>query len=98
MIEKDFLIFLPVDISSLLYKQKYGIHEDERMPYYSNLKKWYNLYAFQICLGGSYVHTLNNIKFPDIVHQYFCVVNNGVYCGSGGAIYRQYMTVSDYDG
>ena len=90
-IEKD-LLFLNQLIFTLYDKNHTYVHGDERMTYYSNSKEFSNLYGFQLGIGGSYGNNLKNIKFPEIVHHYACIVNDGVHGGSGGSIYRRWVT------
>ena len=74
-----------------------GVHVYERMPYYSNLGGWSNIYTCQPGLGGSYGYNFKNMKLTDIVNHDAYVVTGGVHGGSGGAIYRWWMTGSDYN-
>ena len=41
-----------------------GIWEDKLIPYYSEVDKWSNIYAYQIGLGGSYDHGFKHVKIP----------------------------------
>ena len=42
-----------------------GIREGKRLPYYSEVGKWSNIYAYQIGLGGYYGHGFKPVKLPD---------------------------------
>ena len=71
--------------------------KDPRMNYYLEVKKWSNLYALQLGLGGSYGHQFKGILIPELVHFDGIVVRDGVRGGSNGAIYRRWQVGSDYD-
>ena len=74
-----------------------GIQEDKRFPYYYEVQKWSNLYAYQIGLGGSYGHGFKPVKLPDIVCYYGLIVRDGVQGVTIGAIYRRCQIGYGYD-
>ena len=63
------------------------IQEVKRLPYYSEVEKWPNIYAFRIDIGGSYGHGLKPVKRPEVVCNYGCIVRGGVQDVTSGAIY-----------
>ena len=77
-LEIEMLLFIYQLIFPLCDTKHSSLRGDERIPYYSNLEKWSNLYACQFSLGGSYGYNLNNINLHDIVHHYTCVARYGV--------------------
>ena len=64
------------------------IWEDKRIPYYYEVEKWSNLYAYQIFIGGSYGHGFKPVKLPGIFCHYGCIVRYGVQGGTSGPVYR----------
>ena len=74
--ERDFLFFhqllLPLCDTSL-----FGIREYKWIPYYSEVEKLSNLYAYQIGLGGSYGNGFKPGKIPDFFY-YAYIVRDGV--------------------
>ena len=59
----------------------------KRLPYYFQVDKWSNIYAYQIGLGGSYGHGFKPVKLPEIIFRDGCIVRYGVHSGTSGAIY-----------
>jgi len=94
--KKDFLFFLQL-VLPLGDPEKSGVEEDERLPYYSKVEQWSNLYAYQIGLGGSYGHEFKSVSLKEILHHDGCIVRDGVRGGSSGAIYRRWQMGADYD-
>ena len=92
----DFLFFLQL-ILPMCDPHRSGINGDDRLPYYSKLEEWSNLYACQIGLGGSYGHEFKNVSLKEILHHDGCIVRDGVRGGSSGAIYRRWQIGADYD-
>ena len=76
---------------------KSGVEDDQRMPFYSKVEEWSNIYALGIGLGGTYGHTYKNVTSKELVRFDGCVVRDGVRGGSGGALYRWWMEGTDYD-
>ena len=74
-----------------------GIREDKRLPYYSEVDKCLNLYAYQIVIGGSYGRCFKLVKIPGIVFHYGFIVRGAVRGGTSGAIYRPWQMSADYD-
>ena len=63
------------------------IREDKFIPFYTEVDKWWNIYACQIGLGGSYVHGFKTEKIYKTVYHYGCIVReDGVQGGTSGAI------------
>ena len=54
-----------------------GIRENKEIPYYSEVDKWSNLYAYHIGIGVSYGNGFKNVK----ISEFFCdgfIVMGGV--------------------
>ena len=94
--KKDFLFFLQL-VLPLGDPEKSGVEDDDRLPYYSKVEQWSNLYAYQIGLGGSYGHEFKSVSLKEILHHDGCIVQDGVRGGSSGAIYRHWQIGADYD-
>ena len=73
-----------------------GIREGKRLPYYSEVGKWSNIYAYQIGLGVSYGHGFKHVKLPEIVCHDGCIVRDGVRGGTSGGIYCRWHMGADY--
>ena len=93
--KKDFLFFLQL-ILPLGDPEKSRVEEDDRLPYYSKVEQWSNLYAYQIELDGSYGHKFKSVFLKEILHHDGCIVRDGVRGGSSGAIYRRWQICVDY--
>jgi hypothetical protein len=74
-----------------------GIKDDARKPFYSEVERFSNIYAFSIGLGGSYGHTFKTITLDELVRFDGVVVRDGVRGGSNGALYRRWMECADHD-
>jgi hypothetical protein len=74
-----------------------GIRGDARKPFYSEVERFSNIYAFSIGLGGSYGHTFKTITLDELVHYDGVVVRDGVRGGSNGAVHRRWMDCADHD-
>ena len=74
-----------------------GIQGDGRLSYYSDIESWSNIYAYQICIEGSYGHAYKNINIANLVCHDGSIISVGVSGGRNGAIYRQWQTGSDID-
>ena len=72
-----------------------GILYDPRLPFYSEVEKFLQLYAIQIDLGGAYGHSFKNLKIDELVHFDGVVVRDGVRGGSNGGIHRRWMYGAD---
>jgi len=94
--EKNFLFFYQL-VLPICDTERSGIKDDVRLPYYSQVEKWSNLYAYQLGLGGSYGHEYKNISVKEIVRHDGCIIRDGVRGGSSGAIYRRWQIGADYD-
>ncbi len=70
---------------------------DSRLPYYSRVEEWSNLYAYRIGLGGSYGHKFKSMSIKEIVKHDGCVVRDRVRGGSSSAIYCHWQVGADYD-
>ena len=92
----NFLFFLQF-ILPMCDPQRSGINGDDRLPYYSKLEEWSNLYACQIGLGDSYGHEFKNVTLKEILHHDGCIVRDEVRGGSSGAIYRWWQIGADHD-
>ena len=72
-----------------------GILYDPRLPFYSEVEKFLQLYAIQVNLGGTYRHSFNNLNIDELVRFYGVVVRDGVRGGSNGGIHRRWMYGAD---
>ena len=43
----------------------YRIIRDKNIPYYSEVEKWSNIYAYHIGIGGYYGHGFKLVKLPE---------------------------------
>ena len=94
--EKNFLFFYQL-VLPICDTERSGIKDDVILPYYSQVEKWSNLYAYQLGLGGSYGHEYKNISVKEIVRHDGCIIRDGVRGGSSGAIYLRWQIGADYD-
>ena len=70
---------------------KSGIENDPRLPYYSKVALWTQLYATNLGLGGSYGHHFKSVLIPELIRYDGCIMRDGVLNGSSdGAIYRRW--------
>ena len=94
--ERDFLfifqIFFPLCDTSLS-----GIREEKQLPYYSEVEKCSNLYAYQIGLGGYYGHVFKPVKLPEIFFHDGCILKDGVRDVTSVAIYCYWHMGTDYN-
>ena len=74
-----------------------GILHYPRLPFYSEVEKFLQLYAIQVNLGGTYRHSFNNLNIDELVCFDGVVVRDGVRGGSNGGIHRRWMYGSDFD-
>jgi hypothetical protein len=75
-----------------------GIKDDARKPFYSEVERFSNIYAFSIGLGGSYGHTFKTITLDELVRfDGVVVMRDGVGGGSNGALYRRWMECADHN-
>ena len=81
----------------MCYTTLSGIWEGKRPLYYYEVKKWSNVYAYQIGLGGSYIHGFKHMKLPQIVCHDGCIVRGSVRGGISGTVYFFWYMGADYD-
>ena len=74
-----------------------GILHDPRLPFYSEVEKFSQLYAIQIDLGGAYGHSFKKLKIDELVYFDGVVVRDGVRGGSNGGIHFRWMYGADFD-
>ena len=72
-----------------------GIREDKCMPYYSEVDKWSNIYAYQVGIGGSCNHGFKTVKLYRFFRDGF-IVMYGVRGGTIGVIYCHLQMCSYY--
>ena len=84
--ERDLLFFYQL-LLPLCDTPLSGIWENKRPLYYYEVDKWSNIYAYQIGIGGSYVHGFKHMKLPGIVCHDGCIVRGSVQGGTSGTIY-----------
>ena len=69
IIERGFLIFYHIMLP-LCDTSFSGIQERKRVFNYSKVEKLSNIYAYQICFGGSYRLGFKPVKLPETVYHY----------------------------
>lgn len=76
-----------------------GIADDPRMPFYTNVLRFSNLYSFHNNLGsGPYGHYFDPLTLEDIIHFDGVPVRNGTLGKSDAALHRRWMNSSSaYD-
>ena len=74
-----------------------GIREGKQLPYYSEVEKWYNLYAYQISIGGSYCHGFKSINLPETFFHDGCILKDGVRGGTSVAVFCYWHMGADYN-
>ena len=90
MVDCDALFFHQL-LLPMCNPRRSGIDGDPRLPFYSNVEIYSNLYALQIGLGGSYGHSFKMLTLDELVHFDGVVIRDGVRGGSSGAIHRRWM-------
>eukprot|EP00957_Ditylum_brightwellii_P000922 74087-Ditylum_brightwellii.AAC.2 len=77
---------------------KSGTRNDPHKSYYSKVKKYTNIYAAQLGLGGAYSKKSEHIKMEELVQWNGIILCDGARRGSNGAIYRWWQEEgSDHD-
>ena len=74
-----------------------GVQERKQVFYYSKVEKLSNIYAYQICFGGSYRLGFKPVKLPENVYHYGLIVRDGVQGGTSSSIYRLWNMGAEYD-
>ena len=83
--EREFLfyqILLPLCETSL-----YIIREEKQLPYYSEVDKWSNIYAYHIDFGGSYGHIFKTVNIYEMFCHYGFIVRDGVQNGTSSEMF-----------
>jgi hypothetical protein len=90
LIDGDALFFFQL-LLPICDPAKSGIENDPRLPYYSKVAKWTQVYATNLGLGGSYGHHYKSVMIPELIRYDGCLMRDGVLNGStDGAIYRRW--------
>ena len=72
--------------------KKSGVPKDPRIPFYSDVVNYSNLYACSLGLvGGQYSHSFKAIKIEELVHWDGILVRDGALGGSNGSLYQRWM-------
>ena len=74
-----------------------GILHDPRIPFYSKVEKFSQLYAIQVDLGSAYGQSFKNLKIDELVHFDGVVVKDGVRGVSNGGIHCRWMYSTNFD-
>ena len=74
-----------------------GVQERKRVFNYSKVEKLSNIYAYQICFGGSYRLGFKPVKLTETVYHYGLIVRDGVRGGTSSSIYRRWNMGAEYD-
>ena len=67
------------------------------MPYYSEVEKWSNIYAYHIGVGGSYSHSFKTVKLYEFYCYDICTVGDGAMGGTTGAFCCHWQMGADYN-
>ena len=67
-----------------------GIANDPRVPYYTEVTKFTNLYKYQTGIGTTYGHEIPEVSMAELVRWDGCLIRDGVKGGGDGAIYRRW--------
>ena len=73
-----------------------GVQERKRVFNYSKVEKLSNIYAYQICFGGSYRLGFKPVKLNETVYHYGLIVRDGVRGGTSSSIYRRWNMGAEY--
>ena len=96
MIEGDALFFYQL-LLSICDPKRSGIKGGDRQPFYNEVERFTNSYAYLIGLGELYGHKFKPIDLHKLVHFDGVVVKDGVQGGSVGAMYWRWVDGSDYN-
>ena len=65
---------------------------DPKIPFYSLVTNYTNIYACAIgLLGGQYSHVYKPVKVQELIHFDGVVVRDSILGGSNGALYRRWF-------
>jgi hypothetical protein len=71
-------------------KKLEGGTTDPRIPFYTEVEKFTNKYAAGMGLGGSYGHSFQPSKIPELLHFDMILVRDGVCGGSQRALHNRW--------
>ena len=74
------------------------MENDKRMPFFSVICAWTNVYAFspERNWGGSYGHNFQSVSEEELVWWFGVLIRDGARGSTGGAIHRRWM-MNDVD-
>ena len=71
--------------------KKSGIPDDKRMPYFTQVERFTNLYACGSGKGGGYGHSFKTVTEPELVHWTAIPIRHGARCGVPGRIHERWL-------
>ena len=86
---KDALFFLNL-LLPLVDPKTSGVMGDQRLPFFTQVVQWSNMYALQIGLGGPMKHKYKLLELYEIVRYFGVVLRDGALGGSHGDIHRRW--------
>lgn len=63
-----------------------GVEGDTRIPFFTLVEQYTNIYKFTTGQGGTYGHKWNNVVAEELLHFFGILVRDGVLGGSHGAL------------
>jgi hypothetical protein len=63
-----------------------GVEGDTRIPFFTLVEQYTNIYNFMTGQGGTYGHKWNNVVAAELLHFFGILVRDGVLGGSHGAL------------
>ena len=89
MDDGDLLFFLQLLLPVIDPKHS-KVAGDQRLPFFTAVQQWSNMYAMQIGLGGAYGHKYTLLEVEEIVKYFGVVLRDGALGGSHGDIHRRW--------
>ena len=74
----------------MYHLSKSDIVNDPRVPYFTSVESFTNIYEFSTVLGGSYGNKWMNFSGAELVRSNVILVRDGVIGGSNGTLYEQW--------
>lgn len=95
LLAKDALFFYDLILPINDTRHPKAFENDPRLPFYSNVERWTQIYAAQIGAFSSYGHRQIIPTFLDLLHYDMIVIKDGVLGGSHGSIHKLWDVDSD---
>ena len=67
-----------------------GVAEDHRMPFYSNVSVFTNMYAMWKGAGSGYGHDFTPVSIPELVHWAGVPLHNGALDGQPKTLFHRW--------